>query len=150
MMGQYQSIEIDFDVHKRIEAERRGFDDSPNAALRRLLKLPEVDEEAAPKPFGRAWSSEGAVLPHGTQVKMDYGQQLIEGEIVDGKWVCEGQTFDSPSAAASALARTKDGETTSLNGWNYWEAKLPGSAEWRTIRGMRKPNTTIPGFRRRM
>ena len=33
-------------------------------------------------------------------------QQLIEGEIIDGKWVCDGQPFDTPSTAASALARS--------------------------------------------
>jgi hypothetical protein len=134
-MEQYRSIEIDFDVHKLIEAERRSFNDPPIAALRRLLRLPEKKEEQAST--GRSWSSEGAVLPHGTKVRMSYGGKLIEGEIIDGNWVCDGQAFDSPSAAASGLALTKDGEKTSLNGWNYWEAKLPGSAEWQRIAALR-------------
>ena len=38
-MGEMRTIKIDFDIHKRIEMERRGFDDPPNAALRRLLGL---------------------------------------------------------------------------------------------------------------
>ncbi len=122
-MEQYRNIEIDFDVHKLIEKERRSFDDPPNAALRRLLKLPEKKNDR--QSSGRAWSSEGAVLPHGTRVRMSYSQKLIEGEIVDGAWVCDGRVFDSPSSAASAMALTKDGQTTSLNGWNYWQAKLP-------------------------
>jgi hypothetical protein len=136
-MSQYRTIEIDFDVNKLIEVERRGFDDPPNDALRRLLKLPEESRHAAAKPLGRPWSAEGATLPHGTSVKMAYSGQTIEGEIIDGKWVCDGRTFDTPSAAASTLALTKDGQTTSLNGWNYWEAKLPGSAEWRPIKNLR-------------
>jgi hypothetical protein len=137
-MTQYRTIEIDFDVHKRIEAERRSFEETPNDALRRLLNLPERREPASPKPEGRPWSGEGAVLPHGTRVRMTYGQQLIEGEIRDGKWVCDGRSFDTPSAAASALARTKEGSTTSLNGWNYWEAKLPGTADWGPIKMLRR------------
>jgi hypothetical protein len=68
---------------------------------------------------------------------MTYLGQLIEGEINNSKWVCDGRIFDAPSAAASALAVTKDGQTTSLNGWNYWEAKLPSSAEWKPIKDMR-------------
>jgi hypothetical protein len=138
-MSQYRTIEIDFEIHKLIEAERRSFDDPDNAVLRRLLKLPEKDEQQeAGKPDGRAWSSEGATLPHGTPTRMVYGENLIEGVISDGKWLCQGRTFDSPSAAASALALTKDGQTTSLNGWNYWEAKLPGSAKWVKINDLRK------------
>ena len=37
--------------------------------------------------------------------------------------------------------RTKDGQTTSLNGWNYWEAKLPSSAEWVPIKSLRSHST---------
>jgi hypothetical protein len=148
-MQHLRTIEIDFDIHKMIEAERRSFDDPPNAALRRLLKLPEkTDEQSSTKLAGRSWSSEGAVLPAGTKVKMHYGDQLIEGEIIEGKWVCNGQTFDTPSAAASAMALTKDGQTTSLNGWNYWEAKLPGSAEWVPIKSLRS-QPVVSTFKRR-
>src|SRR5262249_38915981 len=149
-MTQYRTIEIDFDVHKLIEAERRGFDDPPNAALRRLLNLPDKNEQQAEaKPVGRAWWSDGVTLPHSTELRMNYAGQLIDGKIENGKWVCQGQTFDSPSAAASALARTKDGHTTSLNGWNYWEAKLPGSAEWQPIKNLR-PQSVHNLFRRRI
>jgi hypothetical protein len=45
-----------------------------------------------------------------------------------------GQTFDTPSAAASTLALTKDGQTTSLNGWNSWEARLPDAVERKLIK----------------
>ena len=38
-MSEFRSIEIDFDVHKVIEIERRGFQESPNDVLRRLLKI---------------------------------------------------------------------------------------------------------------
>lgn len=38
-MSEFRSIEIDFDVHKVIELERRGFQESPNDVLRRLLKI---------------------------------------------------------------------------------------------------------------
>jgi hypothetical protein len=137
-MTLYRTLEIDFDIHKMIEAERRSFDDPPIAALRRLLGLPEAAKPAAARPAGRAWSADGAVLPHGTQVRMTYGQQLIEAEIIDGRWVCGPYSFETPSSAASALARTKEGQATSLNGWNYWEAKLPGTPEWIPIKSLRR------------
>ena len=36
----------------------------------------------------------------------------------------------------AVIAVTKDGAKTSLNGWNYWEVQLPGSAKWRSIGSM--------------
>jgi hypothetical protein len=137
-MTEYRTIDIDFDVSKLIETERRSFEDTPNAALRRLLKLPAKTERDVPKPSaGRAWSADGAFLPHGTKARMTYGQQRIDAEIVDGRWVGDGQTFDSPSAAASGLARTKKGTTTSLNGWDYWEVKTPSSTSWEKLSSRR-------------
>ena len=37
MMQEFRSVEIDLDVHKRIELAREGFSETPNAVLRRLL-----------------------------------------------------------------------------------------------------------------
>jgi hypothetical protein len=145
-MAQLRSIEIDFDIHKLIEPERRGFEEAEYVVLRRLLKLPDP-EQTQPPPTGRSWSDNDVTLPHKTSLRMTYGRQTIEGEIVDGKWVCEGQSFDTPSAAASALALTKDGQTTSLNGWNYWEAKLPGSAKWSRLSDIRLKGYTIRRLR---
>ncbi len=136
-MSEYRTIEVDFDVHKLIEGERKSFDDSANAALRRLLKLEtkmpsRVGVENKKSPQGRAWSEGGLKLPHGTPVRMRYGRnnQLFQGEINEGRWMVNGQAFDSPSGAASELAVTKRGKKTKLNGWHYWEAKLPGTDEW--------------------
>jgi hypothetical protein len=42
---------------------------------------------------------------------MSYNGRQYAGEIVDGKWVIEGKTFDSPSGAASGVALTKSGKT---------------------------------------
>jgi hypothetical protein len=43
----------------------------------------------------------------------------------------DGRAFDSPSGAASSLAITKSGKTTSLNGWLYWKVRRIGKdADW--------------------
>ena len=65
-----RTIEIDFDIHKLIEAERRSFDEEPYVALRRLLKLPEPARELA-KPAGRALRSEGVTREHGSKLRVD-------------------------------------------------------------------------------
>src|SRR6266542_1239824 len=107
-MPKYRSIEVDFDIHKLIEVERRNFDESPNSVLRRLLNLTDVAPPAVePRPESialstshfdrRAWTDEGVTLPHRTLIRMAYSGRTYEGQIIDGKWVVGGKAFDSPS-----------------------------------------------------
>jgi hypothetical protein len=107
-MAQFRNIEIDSEVHQLIENERRGCNESPNDALRRLLKIgqpklaPERDAPAS-APTKRSWSDKGVVLPHGTAIRMEYMGHIYQGYILDGEWVIGNQKFDSPSGAASEL-----------------------------------------------
>src|SRR5216110_3271830 len=98
------TIEIDFDVHKVIEAERRGFDDPPLAALRRLLKLGDPPAPVGETTSGRPWTYKNVVLEHGTHLRMRYNHRTHEGRIVDGRWLVEGEFYDSPSGAAVGVA----------------------------------------------
>ena len=142
-MEQLHKIDIDWDIHKRIEAERRSFDEAPYIALRRLLQLPQLKPATAPETraigTGIPWTDDGVMVPHGSLARMEYsrGSQVYEGQFLNGKLVVNGQSFDSLSAAANALAVTKDGKKTSLNGWNYWKAKFPGETKWRSLNDMR-------------
>jgi len=135
-MSDYRTIQIDLDVHKLIEAERRSFDEPSLTALRRLLGLPEKLPTTPPGPSsispegGRPWSSKGVVLPHGTHLRMSYNGRTHTGKIIDGKWHVEGNVYSSPSGAASDVAITKRGTKTSLDGWEYWEVKRPTDAHW--------------------
>lgn len=137
------TIEIDFDIHKMIEGERRSFSEPHYVALRRLLKLPHIEPEPAKEQTraseGRSWREGLVELPHGTLARMAYdrGKQVFEGEFLDGKLVVNGQSFAALSEAASGLARTKAGKKTQLNGWIYWEAQLPGETKWRRLSDMR-------------
>lgn len=138
----YRSIEIDFDVHKRIEAERSSFGESANDVLRRVLGIGARENKAsaliaAAVEHGRSWTGKGVTLPGGTLVRMDYNGQQLAGVITDGKWIVEGREFSSPSAAASKSVRTKSGKETSLDGWKYWQAKRPGDDSWVLISSMR-------------
>ncbi len=131
------AIEIDIDVYKAIESNRTSFSQSANDILKGLIGLG-GQEIAMSTKDGAAWSSKGVTLAHGTQLRMDYNGRRYEGRIDDGEWLCDGQRFSGPSAAAGGVARTKNGSTTSLNGWNYWEVKAPGSTNWQLISNMRK------------
>ena len=159
MMPQLRRIEIDFDVHKKIEEARRSFSDSPNAVLRRLLnigddeqsseRLTPMDNEPGEVPGFKSarpwldedseqpWWGKGVTLPHGTELRMEYRGRLYSGVIENGRWVVEGERFGSPSAAASGVARTKDGKRTNLDGWRYWSVRRSMDKDWIPINQLR-------------
>lgn len=143
-MEQLQKIEIDWDIHRMIEGERRSFDEPPYIALRRLLKLPESKVASvaatAAVPGGIPWTESGVSVPHGSLARMEYGRgsQTYEGQFLNGRLVVEGQQFDSLSAAANALAVTKEGKKPSLNGWLYWKVRFPGETKWRSLNDIRR------------
>lgn len=133
-----KTIEIDFDVHRLIENARRGFHEPENAALRRLLNLPDAKPavaSAGSRSDGAAgdWSWKGVTLPQGTQLRMEYAGQAVRGTIQDGQWMIDGHAYRSPSDAAGSSVVTKDGSHPSLNGWNYWEVKRPEDISWRRL-----------------
>ncbi|MCT8988870.1 hypothetical protein NYR54_00975 [Chelativorans sp. SCAU2101] len=139
-MSEMRTIEIDFEVHKRIELERTSFNEPPNTALRRLLGIEGAAPAAPPQtaaPSGRPWAGKGVTLPHGTELRMEYNGRVYTGRIENGRWLVEGKEFKSPSAAAGGVALTKDGRHTSLDGWIYWHVKRPGDAGWTAIRTLR-------------
>jgi hypothetical protein len=143
-MQQLQKIDIDWDIHKLIETERASFDEAPYIALRRLLKLSPPNALAKPSEriddAGPAWHDDGVNVPNGSLARMEYlrGSQIYEGQFINARLVVKGQSFNSLSAAANALAITKDGSKTQLNGWNYWKVKFPGETKWRDLSELRR------------
>lgn len=142
-MTNMRPIDIDFEVHQKIELARTSFEESPNAVLRRLLGIstkpaptPSGGDSAVPE--GRPWSGKGVTLPHGTELRMEYNGKVYSGSIQQGEWLVEGIRAKSPSDAACSVATTKDGTKPSLNGWIYWQAKRPGDRGWKPISSMRR------------
>lgn len=134
-----RQIEVDFDVHRLIELERRSFDETENTALRRLLKLgPAADVQRVEAKALRGWSKGGITLPHGTELRMEYNGLLHVGRIVDGAWEVEGHREKSASGAASAVARTRDGAQVNINGKNYWQVRRPGDTGWSAYADLRR------------
>lgn len=140
----FSTIEIDFEIYKLIENERQGFEEPPYVALRRLLDMPEPQQlensQSQPLEEGRPWRLGRVEVPHGSLARMEYdrGKQVYEGQFLNGKLVVNGQEYPTLSSAARALAKTKNGQTPNLNGWNYWQAKFPDETEWRSLDEMRQ------------
>lgn len=142
---QLRPIDIDIDVHRHIEQNRTSFAQTPNDILRRLFGL-EDGERAAPRrahetegppPVTGDWSWKGVTLPAGTELRMTYNGRTHTGVVSGGAWQIAGATYSSPSSAADALARSRDGKRVSLNGWILWEAKKPGARSWVRLHELR-------------
>ncbi|WFU08597.1 hypothetical protein QA646_15035 [Rhizobium sp. CB3090] len=138
-MTELRTIEIDFDVHKRIELARQSFAETPNTVLRRLLQI--EDQALAAQVTdtgGRPWASKGVTLPHGTELRMEYNGRVHTGIIQNGAWLVEGDRYSSPSAAAGGVALTKDDKRTNLDGWKYWHIRRPEETKWIAISSLRR------------
>lgn len=136
-----RSIEVDFEVHKAIELERTGFDDPPNSALRRLLKLGPPDKPTVQKPVatdgGKLWTKRGVELRDGTELQVKYSEVEAIGRVLQGKLTFDGSSFRTPSAAVAAVVEWRRGSRVTINGWDYVYARRPGEREWQSLAQLR-------------
>jgi len=141
-----RAIEIDMEVHKKLETSRQSFSETDNDIIRRLLNMSQVRRSpptasAQPPASTEDWvwsrSGQRAILPAGTEVRARYGGQEFLGIIAKGAWMVAGQRFETPSEAIINLARTKEGQKTNLNGWNLWEFRRPEETSWKPLKVLR-------------
>ena len=105
-----------------------------------VLKASDGDpktSDSRPSVIRLPWYDGNVALAHGTRVRMRYGRQHIDGQILDGHWVVRGKAYPSPSTAASAAARTKGHRKTRLNGWLYWQVYFPATGHWVPLHRLR-------------
>jgi hypothetical protein len=128
-------IEIDFDVYKALTARRTSERVTENDVIRSLLGLPaakpaaEVSPQSAPT---GDWITKGVRFPAGTEFRATYKGKTHSAKVEGGSLIVDGKRFYSPSAAAVSITRNP------VNGWRFWEARLPGQAGWKTIESLRK------------
>ncbi|HKR20386.1 MAG TPA: DUF2924 domain-containing protein [Stellaceae bacterium] len=141
------TIEIDFDVYKALTA-RRGdetvsYNDvlrtllglsQPAAGLRRLFRLGGNKSEASESGNGSitGWFYKGIQFPPGTSLRAKYKGQVHTARIERGGIVVGGKHFATPSDAARAVTGTN------VNGWRFWQCRLPGDAGWRRLDALRQ------------
>jgi len=130
------SIEIDFDIYKALTARRQTEQETYNDVLRELLglgpkKMTSPQAGAAGKDDG--WVSKGVYFPLGTEFRASYKGKNYYGKVESGAFVVSGRRFDSPSAAAVDITGNP------VNGWTFWECRLPSRSSWQMIKALRKP-----------
>jgi|SRR5438552_1634698 len=127
-------IEIDFDVFKALTARRATEDVSENEVLRQLLRLPPpgISTVKSDNPRPEDWVTKGVRLPVGTELRAIYKGQTHMARVSAGALVFNSQRFNSPSAAAMSVTGN------SVNGWTFWECRLPGQGRWTSLKDLRR------------
>ncbi len=127
------TIEIDFDVFKEITLRRTTENVTPNDVLRNLLGLEKKNSGDAPSVTdAKDWVTKGLTFPHATEFRAKYKGQKYYAKVENGALDYNGEKFFSPSSAAIAITGN------SVNGWIFWECKLPGRENWQLIKNLRK------------
>jgi len=128
------TIEVDFDVFKALTARRSTEDVTENDVLRQLLRLPPPSSPivTADTPRPDDWVTKGVRFPAGTELRATYKGQTYLARVASGALVHNGERFNSPSAAAMSITRNP------VNGWTFWEARLPGQGRWMSLKEMRR------------
>lgn len=127
------TIEVDFDVYKELTKRRESEAMTYNDVVRDALKLGKA-KPSAPLPSSSAqddWVVKGVKVPAGTEFRGRHKGQTHTARVENGLLVLNGEKFDSPSRAAMYITNN------SVNGWRFWECKLPGSHTWRSMESLR-------------
>lgn len=128
-----QTIEVDFDVFKELTMRRSSEEVTYNDVIRDLLELsPKNKAEPFENSGGEAWVQKGVSFPHGTEFRSTYKGRLYEAVVEDGALVMDGKRFESPFGAAGEITKSF------VNGWRFWECKMPGSDSWKPIHEYRR------------
>lgn len=130
-----RTIDVDFDVFKALTLRRPNESVTENDVLRQLLGLPpNAGKVGAPigAPSSGDWITKGVRFPVGTEFRANHKGQLILGKVESGGLMIGENRFDSPSSAAVSITGN------SVNGWRFWECRLPGQTSWRLIDSLRK------------
>ncbi len=129
-----RTIDIDFDVYKALMMRRPSEEVTENDVLRELLHLPrKTGSSGAPaSPAPGDWTTKGVRFPAGTEFRAHYKAQTYLGRVESGALVLNGKRYDSPSSAAVSITGS------AVNGWRFWEARLPGEASWKIIESLRR------------
>jgi len=129
------TIDVDFDVYKQLTVRRTTEDVSYNDVVRELLGLEQCKADAhkgASISTAEDWVVKGVHFPKGTEFRANYKGQFHTACVEGGALVLAEKRYESPSAAAVSLTGS------SVNGWRFWECRLPGKSSWQFIESLRR------------
>lgn len=130
-----QTIEVDFDVYKQLTVRRATEQVTYNDVIRVLLGIKAEGGSRPSQPDGMStkdWVTKGVRFPVGTEFRSEYKGNLITAKVDAGALMLNGKSYDSASAAAMAVTDSQ------VNGWIFWECRLPGESKWKQIKMLRR------------
>ena len=71
-----------------------------------------------------SWVVDGVAFPNGTEFRCKYKGFCYYAQVCDGGLMINGKRFSSPCAAAVSITRN------AVDGWLFWDCKLPGDSSW--------------------
>lgn len=74
----------------------------------------------------------GVRIPLGTELRKTYKGSTYSARVEGGALSLNGTRYQSPSAAAVAITGNP------VNGWRFWECKLPRKGSWQRLESLRK------------
>lgn len=139
------TIDIDFDVFKTLtslrDSEATTYNDVVRELLVRLEYLKPVTKPIAKpestEPPTVPFTSKRITFPHGTEFRGHYKGQVYMARVENGAIVFDNKSFNDrrfSSFSGAAVAITKH----PVDGWNFWECRIPGKASWRRCNELRK------------
>jgi len=129
------TIDVDFEVYKQLTVRRATEHVTYNDVIRELLELKPVAATASKASNGASpedWVTKGVRFPAGTEFRATYKGKVHTARVEGGALVLNGRRYDSPSPAAMSVT------DSAVNGWRFWECRLPGKSSWQLIESLRR------------
>ena len=130
-----QTVEVDFEVYKQLTVRRATEQVTYNDVIRALLGIKTTAPGTlTPVDGGSAadWVTKGVRFPAGTDFRSEYKGNLIIAKVEGGALVLNSKRYDSASAAAMSVTKS------AVNGWVFWECRLPGQSSWKPLKSIRR------------
>lgn len=136
------SIEIDFEVFKKLTNIRESEEDTYNNVILRLINFYEKGNwDSKETQFKNAnageisehiysnndWVIKNVSFPDGTEFRGEHEGSWHFAKVINGALYHDGERYESPSAAASKIRGYSE------NGWRFWQCKLPNQTKWKPI-----------------
>ena len=102
-------------------------------------RLGRVEQKSAKNSGGCvSWEVESVVFPDGTKFRGKYKGYFYYGKVRNGTLTLDEKEFVSPCEAALTITRNP------IDGWLFWDCKLPEQVSWMNISEFKKLNSVHP------
>ncbi|MBW1723777.1 MAG: hypothetical protein JRD87_01795 [Deltaproteobacteria bacterium] len=102
-------------------------------------RLGDVKQQSAKNSGGCvSWVVESVVFPDGTEFRGKYKGYFYYGKVRNGILTLGEKEFISPCEAALTITRTP------IDGWLFWDCKMPEQVSWMNISEFKKLNSVHP------